>query len=355
MLFSAASSRLVGIVFLSCTMLGCATARLNKKDQQRISNKVIVITGASSGFGRGVAERLGAYKASVVLAARRTELLDEIAARIRASGGKALVVTTDVSKPTDLQHLADAALKELGHIDVWINNAGIAAIGSFWDVPVADHLRVIDVNLNGIFNGSYIAISIFRKQGYGKLINTGSVESEIPTVYQTSYSASKAAVRSLGQALYQELRLAGLHKKISVVTVLPWAADTPVFGHAANYSGGTPRMPFVEPPYKVINAIIFACLHRKKELPVGAKARIAGMAHHIFPFIIEPLAANIVHRLQVKTAPPAPDTTGTLYTPMQSGRGIEDGVKERIKKENRERKQKKRERKRSFPEKDNKK
>jgi NAD(P)-dependent dehydrogenase (short-subunit alcohol dehydrogenase family) len=76
------------------------------------------------------------------------------------------------------------------------------------------------------------------QQGYGSLVNVGSIDSEVPLAYQATYSASKAAVLGLGRALNEELRLAGL-ERVRVSTVMPWAADTPVWTHAANYSGGT--------------------------------------------------------------------------------------------------------------------
>src|SRR4051794_11380640 len=99
------------IVFF-CT--GCATWKLGSAGQKKIKNKTYIIIGASSGFGRGMAEELGRYGANVVIAARRTELLEEIATKIRASGGKALVITTDISQPAMVDHLADTTLKVFG-------------------------------------------------------------------------------------------------------------------------------------------------------------------------------------------------------------------------------------------------
>src|SRR6195952_4525021 len=86
------------LLAISLFMVGCATSKLGSSGQQKIKNKTFVIIGASSGFGRGVAEELGLYGANVILAARRTELLEEIAIKIRATGGKEIVVTTDISK-----------------------------------------------------------------------------------------------------------------------------------------------------------------------------------------------------------------------------------------------------------------
>src|SRR5690606_3061949 len=108
-----------------------------------------------------------------------------------------------------------------GQIDIWINNVGIGALGLFWDIPIEAHARVIDVNLKGLIYGAHEALRHFIAQGYGTLINIGSIDSEVPLAYQSSYAASKAGVLSLGRSLNQELRLAG-HDRIKVGTIMPW-------------------------------------------------------------------------------------------------------------------------------------
>ncbi len=299
-----------------------------------------MIVGASSGFGRGVAEQLGAYKANVVLAARRGDALEEVATKVRAAGGTALVVPMDISKPEDVQRLLQLSVQQFGKIDVWINMAGVGAIGRFWEIPLEDQARIVDINLKGIIYGSHAAIRQFQLQGYGTLINMGSIESENPLAYHASYASTKAGVRHLSQAINQELRLNG-NKNIKVVTVEPWAVDTPFWRHAANYSGGTPRMAAMDPPSKVVNATIRASIRPRKELAVGWKAKGAKFSHKIFPHFTERISANIAHRYQIKTAPPAPPTSGSAFEPMASGRGVDDGVRQRMKAEKKMRKQKK--------------
>jgi NADP-dependent 3-hydroxy acid dehydrogenase YdfG len=104
-----------------------------------LNGKTIVITGASSGFGRGSAEKLAAEGANVVLAARRTNLIEGLADQIAARGGRALAVTTDVSDAKDIALLRDQAVERFGKVDVWINNVGVGALGFFWDIPIEDH------------------------------------------------------------------------------------------------------------------------------------------------------------------------------------------------------------------------
>jgi short-subunit dehydrogenase len=319
----------------------CSTWKLGSSGQRKISGKTYVVIGASSGFGRGVAAELGKYHANVVLAARRTEVLEQLATEIRSAGGQALVVTTDISKPEEVQRLADAAVKQFSKIDVWINDAGVGAFGRFWEIPIADHARIIDVNLKGFIYSSHTAINIFTKQGYGTLINLGSVESENPLAYHASYASTKGGIRNLGEAINQELRLSH-HKKIKVVTIEPWAADTPFWDHAANYSGGTPRMAAMDDPQKVVNAILRKSLRPRKELPVGWKARAVSISHHLFPHFTERISANIAHRYHIKKAPPAPPTDGSVFEPKNTGTGVEGGVRKRMKAERKlRRKQKK--------------
>jgi short-subunit dehydrogenase len=311
-------------------LAGCATG-LRPSDQQRIANSVFVITGASSGLGQGVALTLASHGATVVLAARRTELLEEVAAEVRSAGGASLVVTTDVSDAAAVQRLGEAAIEQFGRIDVWINNAGIIAIGRFWEAPLEDHARVIDVNLTGAIYGSHVALRQFRAQGFGTLVNIGSVLGELPVANQASYSASKAGLHSLGAALNEELRLSGL-KDIHVATVMPWAVDTPVWEHAANYSGSRPRMVAMDDAQKVVDAIVWTALHPRATRPVGWKARGAATAARFFPGIATRMASNIVEG-QLEIAPPAPATSGTLHEPMESGRTVAGGVRERMERE----------------------
>jgi len=315
---------------IALQLSGCATpTRLSPSEEQSIAGKTFVITGASSGFGRGVATKLASLHANVVLAARRTELLNEVASEATAAGGTPLVVTTDVSKPQDIQRLADAAIARFNRIDVWINNAGVGVIGPFERIPVEDHSRLIDVNLKGVIYGSHAAMRQFRVQGFGTLVNIGSIESEVPLAYQASYAASKAGVLSLGRTLNEEIRLSGIDT-IAVATVMPWAADTPFFEHTANYSGGTPRMAAMDDPQKVVDAIVWVSLHPQEEFPVGWKANGAYISHHLFPDLTERISGNVSHEEQIETAPPAPPTKGALYEPMQSGRTVDGGVRKRM-------------------------
>jgi short-subunit dehydrogenase len=324
---------LAPLVLLGTSLAGCATStHLSRSEHARIAGRTYVIVGASSGFGRGTAVRLGQLRANVVLAARRAELLEDVAREIRAAGGEALVVPTDAGKPEQVEALAAAAVARFGRVDVWMNIAGVGAVGKFWDIPVADYSRLIDTNLKGVVYGSHVALNQFLRQGGGVLINMGSVESQVPLAYHATYSASKAAVLSLGRAINQELRHAGRARTIKVATVMPWAADTPFFNQTANYAGRADRMLLLDPPEKIVDALVWASLHPREELPVGWKAKMADTAHHWFPDMTETIAANI-HRAEIARGTPTPPTSGNVHRPMPGMSGVDGGVRARRKAE----------------------
>ena len=148
--------------------------------------------------------------------------------------------------------------------------------------------------------------------------------------YHASYSASKAGIRHLSLAISQELRLAG-NKNIKVVTVEPWAVDTPFWRHAANYTGVEPKMILMDEPVKVVNTVLRKSLRPKKIAPVGYKAKLSSFMANVFPRMNERITANLSHKYQMEMPPAAVDTSGTLHQPMKEGRGVEDGLNERMK------------------------
>ena len=327
---------------LALALASCAApSQLDQGDQQRVAGRTFVITGASSGLGRGAAVKLASYGANVVLAARRADVLDQVAAEARAHGGQALAVPTDVSSPGQVEALTQSALARFGRIDVWINDAAVTAIGRFEDIPVADHLRIVNGNLGGYILGSHAALQQGRRQGFGTLVNIASVEGRVPLAYHASYAATKAAIIALDSALAQELRLAGADA-IQVATVLPWAADTPFWEHTANYSGGTPRIYTMDGAGDVVDAIVRALIHPTKEVAVGWKATGAMLGERVWPGLAERAAADLVHASQVTTAPPAPPTDGSLFTPVPAGTAVEGTARARMRQEDQQRQEQER-------------
>lgn len=286
---------------------------------RNLSGKVIVLTGASSGFGKGAAREFALRGASLVLAARRNELLDELAAECQTLGGKALSVPTDVSECGEVEKLSDTTLAEFGRIDIWINNAGVGALGRFEEVPLEDHIKVIETDLLGVVYGSYCAMRQFRKQGKGTLINIASVVGKVPAPYCSSYVAAKHGVIGLSAALRQELTENDI-TDIRVCTVMPTTFDTPFFDHSANYLGReTEPIPPVYEPERVVEVILRLATDPEDEVTVGSAAKVMALAHQIAPGLTEALVGKQAHMVHVEKALPAPDTQGSVQEPIPDG------------------------------------
>jgi NADP-dependent 3-hydroxy acid dehydrogenase YdfG len=169
-----------------------------------IDGKAVAITGASSGIGEATARLLAERGAAVVLGARRADRLDKLAGEIRANGGRAVAVATDVTRPGDLRRLVDRAVTEFGRLDVLVGNAGISKIGPVADLDIDGWAAMIDVNFRGVLHGIAAALPVFRRQGRGHLVTTVSTAGLkiVPTM--AVYAATKNAVRTLLEGLRQE-------------------------------------------------------------------------------------------------------------------------------------------------------
>jgi short-subunit dehydrogenase len=293
--------------------------------RQSLTDKIIVITGASSGFGKGAALEFARQGAKLVLAARRSGLLDELANECHAEGGDALACATDVSVRAEVEALAEETLDTFGRIDVWINNAGVGALGRFERVPLDVHEQVIATNLLGTLYGSYCAYRQFVEQGSGILINIASELGFGTVPYYSSYTAAKHGVVGLSGSLRQEVkqnRITGVH----ICTIMPTAHDTPFFDHAANYTGHevTPPKPLHD-PQKVVDAIVRIAQDPEDKRIVGADGVAKLVMANIMPVVSEKVGAKQMHKTQMEGPPPSEDSPGAVRTPIPKGTGVSGG------------------------------
>lgn len=170
-----------------------------------ISEKVVVITGASSGIGEATARQLSAAGACVVLGARRLDKLTALAEEITAAGGKVAVAQTDVSKYQDVEALVKKAVDVFGRIDVLINNAGIMPNSRLDELQVEDWNRAIDINLKGTLYGIAAALPFMKAQKSGHVINISSLSGHRVRPTTAVYSATKFAVRAISEGLRMEM------------------------------------------------------------------------------------------------------------------------------------------------------
>lgn len=184
------------------------------------AQKVVLVTGASSGIGEATARLLASKGARVVLGARRTDRLEKLAAEIRAAGGTADYRALDVTSLADTQAFADFALKTHGRIDVIINNAGVMPLSPLSELKIDEWNRMIDVNIRGVLHGIAAVLPHFTERNGGHVINVSSIAGHLVWPTCAVYSGTKFAVRAISDGLRQET------KEIRVTVVSPGVVES---------------------------------------------------------------------------------------------------------------------------------
>jgi NAD(P)-dependent dehydrogenase (short-subunit alcohol dehydrogenase family) len=244
-----------------------------------IAEQVIVITGASSGIGLVTAEIAAEHGAQVVLAARNEHDLASAVAAIVARGGRAIYQVADVSEPAQVHAIADAAVREFGRIDTWVNNAAVALYGRLTHVPLRDMRRQFDVNYWGSVHGSLTAVPFLAREG-GALINVASALADRAIPLQGNYCAAKHALKAFTDSLRMELEEDGL--PISVTLVKPGSIDTPLFEKARSYMGVEPQpVPPVYAPDAVAHVILDCAEHPRRDVIVGGMGKVLSLTNTV--------------------------------------------------------------------------
>ncbi|WP_431470185.1 SDR family oxidoreductase [Sphingosinithalassobacter sp. LHW66-3] len=283
-----------------------------------LEQQTIVITGATSGNGLATAREAARKGASLVLAARNAEALEEIAGDLRAASARVATCTADVACDEDVERIAQTAIEAFGGFDTWVNDAAAAMYGRMDEVTMEDHRRVFDVNYFGVLKGSLVAADHLRKKG-GAIINMGSVLSDRAMILQGAYSATKHAVKAATDALRMELQRDGA--PISVTLIKPAAMHTPYPEHARNYMDEPARLPpILYDPRLVADAILFAAEHPKRQLYVGGNGFLISLGGRFAKRASDAAMKAFGRRLQTDEHQPAPPATkDNLYEPREDG------------------------------------
>ncbi|NLF32111.1 MAG: SDR family oxidoreductase [Planctomycetes bacterium] len=201
------------------------------------SRKIVIVTGASSGIGQQTALAFARRGDAVVLAARRAERLETVAAGCRAAGAQTLIVPTDVAQRGQVQALADRTIEAFGRIDVLVNNAGYGMFGAAADLDEAALRRIFDVNFFGVWYGLAAVAPVMVRQGGGHIFNVSSVIGKRGTPLHGGYCATKFAVSGLTESARVELR----PHRVWVTLVCP-ALTATAFFDADTMTGRSGRM-----------------------------------------------------------------------------------------------------------------
>lgn len=255
-----------------------------------------------------------------MLAARSAGTLQEVVAECAARGAHAVTaVPTDISDESQVETLMNVAVDMFGRIDVCVGSASVYSYGTFEQTPSEVFRQIVETNLFGSVYTARAALSRFRVQGYGKLIIIGSVYSKITSPYVSPYVTSKFGLLGFLEVLRQELRQAN---DIHICTVLPATIDTPIYQHAANYTGRQVHpLPPVVSPHRVAGAILRTA---RRPRPVRVVGRIQGAlipVHNLLPALYDQGINPIMNLLALRNSPAIP-RSGTVFAPDSSSNQI---------------------------------
>jgi NAD(P)-dependent dehydrogenase (short-subunit alcohol dehydrogenase family) len=277
-----------------------------------IAGKVVVITGASSGIGRATALAFARRGANLVLAARDSDPLRQVAAECEQVGAPAIVVPTDVRDELAVNELARRAIEAFDAIDIWINNAAVYALGKLEEVPPDSFRDLYETNLFGVVNGCRAAIPHLRETR-GVLINVASQSATMGIPLGSAYNSSKWAVRGLSDCLREELREDG----VAVVTIMPASIDTALYDHAANYTGKAMKpMEPVYSPHHVAKVIVASARNPRPERTAGQVGYLVRLLKLLLPLSVFGRLLAAQTRKTHLLDRPAPRTNGNLDQPL---------------------------------------
>ena len=257
--------------------------------KKHFTDKVVIITGASSGIGEACAFEFAAQGAKVVLAARNIEKLKTIERKIVESGGVALAVVTDVRKVEDCQSLVEKAIESFGKIDVLINNAGISMRAKFEDAEIAVIKELMDTNFYSAVYCSKFALPYILKQK-GSVIGISSIAGFAPMPGRTGYCSSKSAMNGFLNALRLENCKNGLH----VMVVCPGFTSTNIRFTALD-KNGAPQKDSPRDEAKMMTSekvalhIVKALSRRKRELILTSQGILLNWLYKRFPAFADKL------------------------------------------------------------------
>ena len=263
----------------------------------KLENKVVLITGASSGIGAAIARLFAREGARLALAARSVEKLRSLAASL---GSNALPVPTDMTDSAAVRRMIEATVERFSRLDILINNAAVGIYAPISTVSPEHLEKVIATNWLGPVHAIQSAVPHMLRQGGGQIINISSVAGKVAIPWMGGYSATKFALNALSDSLRMELAA----DRIQVITVCPGRIDTPFVHNAFRDPAVRPLPPSGISAERVARAVLRASLRGKREIVVPASNWMFVWLHALFPRLTDSLMVSFLRGRMPKAPNP---------------------------------------------------
>ncbi|MBX3187112.1 MAG: SDR family oxidoreductase [Labilithrix sp.] len=287
---------------------------------EEFDGRVVVVTGASAGVGRAVVRAFARRGANIALIARGIDGLEGARAEVEAMRGRALVLPLDVADADAVEEAADRVERELGPIDVWVNDAMVSVFAPVGETTPAEFKRVTEVTYLGYVHGTLAALKRMRSRDRGTIIQVGSALAYRAIPLQAAYCAAKHAVKGFTEALRTELRHDGSRVRVTQVH-LP-AVNTPQFSWSRAKLPRAPRpVPPVFQPEIAADAVLFAAAHDRREVWVAWPTTKAIAGERIAPSVADRWLAKHGYEAQQTREPLPAGRPDNLYAPVRGDHG----------------------------------
>jgi NAD(P)-dependent dehydrogenase (short-subunit alcohol dehydrogenase family) len=281
---------------------------------------IVVVTGASAGVGRATVRAFARDGADIGLLARGIDGLEAARLEVEAAGGRALVLPADVADADQVEAAADRVERELGPIDIWVNNAMVSVFSPVKELQADEVKRVTEVTYLGVVHGTLAALKRMLPRDHGAIVQVGSALAYRGIPLQAAYCGAKHAIQGFTESLRCELLHDGSRVHVTMVQ-LP-AMNTPQFDWVKSRMPREPQpVPPIYEPEIAAEAIVWAASHQRRELSVGAPTVAAIVGNKIASGLFDRYLAKTGYDSQQTDQPADPYRPDNLWAPLSGDHG----------------------------------